>query len=74
MRKNVANTDLFTLRCSAQGRELAIISKDKRTNLYMRFDDYPLDVFRNRLLLYHKHISQVLPDWLDDKYKEMIKK
>lgn len=66
--------DLFDLRCSAQGKELEIISKDKQTNLYMRFDDYPLDVFRNRLLLYHKNISQLeLPDWLEDKYKEIIK-
>lgn len=67
--------DLFDLRCSAQGRELEVISKDKQTNLYMRFDDYPLDVFRKRLLLYHKNISQQeLPDWLKDEYKKMIKK
>lgn len=74
------SVDLFDLRCSAQGRELEIISKDKQTNLYMRFNDYPLDVFRNRLLLYHKNISRPelpvpeLPVQLKDEYKEKIKK
>jgi hypothetical protein len=31
---------LFDLVCPAQGKELTIISKDKRTNFEIRFDDY----------------------------------
>ena len=41
---------LFDLRCSLRGKELEIVSKDKETNLCMRFDDYPLEEFRNQLM------------------------
>lgn len=41
---------LFDFRCSAQGKELEIVSKDKQTNLLMRFNDYTLDEFNAMLL------------------------
>jgi len=68
--------DLFDLRCSAQGRELEIMSKDKQTKLSMRFDDYPLDTFRNRLLKKHQEgMSKLeLPDWFNGEYAEVLKK
>ena len=42
--------DIFDLSCSAQGKLLGIISKDKATNFFMRFDDYPVDVFKEKLI------------------------
>jgi len=45
---------LFDLRCSFRGKELEIISRDKETNLCIRFDDYPLEQFRNKLLECYK--------------------
>jgi len=45
---------LFDLRCSLRGKELEIVSKDKETNLHIRFDDYPLEKFRNQLLECYK--------------------
>lgn len=58
---------LFDLRCSPQGKELEIISRDKQTNFSMRFDDYPLDVFRDKLLRFLQKTSTAkLPNWLDE--------
>lgn len=67
--------DLFDFRCSAQGKELEIISKDEQTKLFMRFDDYPLDVFRNQLLKYRRKSmsKRKLPDWLNEDFKEALK-
>lgn len=51
---------LFDLRCSLRGKELEIVSKDKETSLYIRFDDYPLEKFRNQLLeCYRLSLSQL---------------
>jgi hypothetical protein len=41
---------LFDLRCSMRGKELEIVSKDNVTKLFMRFDDYPIDYFRDMLM------------------------
>lgn len=72
----VVRRDLFDLRCSFQGKELEVISKAKQTRLLMRFDDYPLDIFRNRLMQHClRSISEVtLPSWLGEEYKEMLRK
>jgi hypothetical protein len=67
--------ELFDLRCSAQGKELEIISKDKQTRLSMQFDDYTLDAFRNRLQSSIKNMPKFeLPEWLNEEYKEMLRK
>lgn len=60
--------DLFDLRCSARGKELEIISKDKQTKLVIRFDDLSLDAFKQKLLKkYQKAISKLeLPEWLNE--------
>lgn len=41
--------NLFDLRCSLRGKELEIVSKDMQTNLNMRFDDFPLTTFKDKL-------------------------
>jgi len=41
----VYSRDLFDLRCSAQGRELEVVSLDGVTNFSMRFDDYSQEDF-----------------------------
>lgn len=41
----VYSGDVFDLRCSAQGRELEIVSLDGVTNFSMRFDDYSQEDF-----------------------------
>ena len=41
---------LHDLICSAQGKELKIVSKDGLTDLKMRFDDYRLSDFRELLI------------------------
>jgi hypothetical protein len=66
--------DLFDLRCSAQGKELEITSKDKQTKLFMRFDDFPLDAFKKKLLKNYQEVrSKVeLPEWLDEEEMECI--
>jgi len=52
---------LFDLRCSTQGKELEIVSKDGRTNFSMRFDDYALDRFRSALLQrYQRSLKQIV--------------
>lgn len=43
--------DLFDLRCSLRGKILGIISKDRETTLSIRFDDYPLAVFKKKMLV-----------------------
>jgi hypothetical protein len=45
--------DLFDLNCSLRGKVLEIISKDRETSLVIRFDDYPLTVFREKMLIYY---------------------
>jgi len=56
---------LFDLRCSVRGKELEIMSKDKKTNLFMRFDDYPLEKFRSQLRKYQQQSFS--------KLKELVK-
>lgn len=41
---------LYDLRCSARGKELEIISKDKTTRFKMRFDEYPSEKFKELIL------------------------
>ncbi len=43
----VYTKDIFDLICPAQGKELQIISKDKRINFTFRFDEYSLFDFGN---------------------------
>jgi hypothetical protein len=50
----IANSKaLFDLVCSFRGKKLEIVSKDRKTNLFMRFDDYPLKLFISRLREYY---------------------
>ncbi len=42
-------THLFDLVCPAQGKELVIISKDKKTEFKVRFNEYPLNKFKKFL-------------------------
>jgi hypothetical protein len=44
--------DLFDLHCSLRGKFLGIVSQDRGTTLSIRFDDYPVTVFREKLLSY----------------------
>ena len=52
--------DLFDLRCSAQGKELEIISNDGSTYFKMRFDDYSQTDFKKLL---SRHTSERNIDW-----------
>jgi len=69
----VLSRELFDLRCSAYGKELEIVSKDRQTNFFMRFDDYPLKIFRDRLLSYYRKTTSKLPDWLNEEFKAMLR-
>jgi len=46
----VISKNIFDLRCSAQGRELQIISKSKKINFTLRFDEYKAGGFKGKLL------------------------
>jgi hypothetical protein len=46
--------NLFDLRCSLRGKTLEVISKDKKTTFSIRFDDYPLLVFKEKILSYYQ--------------------
>lgn len=59
--------ELFDLRCSYRGRELEIISKDKQTELSMRFDDYSVDAFKQQLIdSYAQSLQKSRPPWLNN--------
>jgi hypothetical protein len=61
----VYSKDIFDLICSANGRELEIISKDKFTNLKIRYNDYFLKDFIN-------YLSGNMPDdYINDLLKTM---
>ena len=53
-------TDLFDLRCSLRGRELEIISKDKQTFLFIRYDDYTRIGFKRKMGLYSKIMENII--------------
>lgn len=74
------SSELFDLHCSAQGKVLEIVSKDKKTNFSMRFDDYSIDSFKEKVL---KLSQNDLPEtnfptgWSEERkkyYREQIEK
>ena len=52
--------DLFDLRCSLRGRELEIISKDKETSFFIRYDDYTRTGFKRKMRLYSKVMENTI--------------
>lgn len=63
--------DLFDLHCSSRGKTLEIVSKDRKTDLSLKFNDYSLDEFRNRLLKLNQEIH--LPDWIGEDKRERMR-
>jgi hypothetical protein len=57
--------EVWDLRCSAQGKDLEIVSKDGETNFAMRFNDYPLEEFR-KLLIEHMRNTRMIDEFMSE--------